>query len=61
MEEGNLKALCNIGIEMKAIVGNQDTRYKDDRDIGPQFLIFKEGLEFSNHEEVVEVKVNPED
>ena len=46
---------------MKAIIGNQDTRYKDDRDIGPQFLIFKEGLEFSNHEEVVEVKVNPED
>ena len=61
LEEGNLKALRNISIEMKAIVGNQYARYKDDRDIGPQFLIFKEGLEFSDHKEVVEIKVNPKD
>ena len=61
LEEGNLKTLSDIGIEMKDIVSDQDTGHEDDGDIGPQFLIFKEGLEFSDHEEVVEVKVNPED
>ena len=61
MEEGNLKTLSDIGIEMKDIVRDQDTGHEDDGDIGPQFLIFKEGLEFSDHEEVVEVKVNSED
>ena len=57
LETGRRKSqtLRNIGIEMKAIVGNQDTGHKDDGDIGPQFLIFKEGLEFSDHKEVVEV------
>ena len=46
---------------MKAIVGNQYARWDYNSDVGPQFLIFKEGLEFSDHEEVVEVKVNPKD
>ena len=35
LEEGNLKTLSDIGIEMKDIVCDQDTGHEDDGDIGP--------------------------
>ena len=61
LKERDLEALGYIGIEMEDIVGNENTSDQNDRDIGPQSLVFKEGLEFSDHEVVVEVEVHPKD